>query len=105
MATAAEVIQQMPSVFHADKAGDFNASVVFDLSGDGGGKWTVTIQDGEASVADGASDNPTATIMMAAPDYVKMSAGDLNPVTAFMMGQIRVDGDLNAVMKVQQLFG
>jgi putative sterol carrier protein len=47
---------------------------------------------------------PTATIHMDAEDYKKMIAGDLNPVTAFMTQKIKVEGDLNTVMKFQGLF-
>ncbi len=31
--------------------------------------------------------------------------GTLNPMMAFMSGKIKVDGDLNAVMKFQSLVG
>jgi putative sterol carrier protein len=105
MTTAAEVIEQMPSAFQPEAAGNLNADVVFELSGDGGGVWTVSIADGNCTVNEGATADPSAKIMMAANDYVKMSQGDLNPVTAFMMGQIKVEGDLNTVMKIQQVFG
>jgi putative sterol carrier protein len=33
-----------------------------------------------------------------------MMSGKLNPVQAFMGGKVRVEGDLNAVMKLQSLF-
>ncbi len=105
MATAAEIIQHMPKAFKAEEAGDLNADVVFDLSGEGGGQWVVSIADGACDVKEGALDEPTAKIMMDADDYVKMTTGELNAVTAFMMGQIKVEGDLNTVMKIQTLFG
>ena len=105
MATAKQVIEYMPNTFKAEDAGDMNATIVFDLSGDGGGKWTISIADGACSVAEGSIEDATSTIIMDADDYVKMTSGELNPVTAFMMGQIRVEGDLNTVMKIQTLFG
>ncbi|MBE2221776.1 MAG: SCP2 sterol-binding domain-containing protein [Anaerolineae bacterium] len=100
-----EIFSSMASNFNAEKAGDLNASVVFDLSGDGGGSWTVTVADGKCDVQEGASDSPTATIKMAASDYEAMTSGNLNPMMAFMSGKIKVDGDLNTVMKFQTLFG
>jgi putative sterol carrier protein len=42
---------------------------------------------------------------MDADDFEAMSTGDLNPMMAFMSGKIKVDGDLNAVMKFQSLVG
>jgi putative sterol carrier protein len=33
-----------------------------------------------------------------------MVTGKLNPMTAFMSGKVKVEGDLGAVMKFQTLF-
>ena len=105
MKTAADLFARMPETFDAAKAGNMEATVQFDLSGDGGGQWHVNIANGACAVGEGVTAAPTATIRMDAPDYVKMIKGELNPVTAFMMGQIKVEGDLNTVMKFQTLFG
>lgn len=105
MPTMAQIFSEMPKRFDASKAGDMNASVLFDLSGDDGGKWAVQIADGKCDVVEGGVESPTASVMMDASDYAAMTSGKLNPMMAFMSGKIKVDGDLNAVMKVQQLFG
>jgi putative sterol carrier protein len=42
---------------------------------------------------------------MDAGDYHDMVTGKLNPMMAFMSGKVKVEGDLNSVMKIQQLFG
>jgi putative sterol carrier protein len=95
----------MPGQFKADKAGDMNATVQFDLAGEGGGQWYATINQGACTVTEGATANPQATIRMAASDYVDMTTGKLNPMTAFMTGKVKVEGDLATVMKFQTLFG
>ncbi len=105
MASIAELFEKMPARFDASKAGDMKAAVQFDLSGDDGGKWAVNIADGKCDVVKGGVDDPTASVMMDAGDYNKMVSGKLNPMMAFMSGKIKVEGDLNSVMKVQQLFG
>lgn len=103
--SVADIFNNMTKNFNAEKAGDLNASVIFDLSGEGGGAWTVSVADGKANVAEGAADSATATIRMAASDYEAMTNGSLNPMMAFMSGKIKVEGDLNTVMKFQTLFG
>jgi putative sterol carrier protein len=105
MATVAELFERMPGQFQADKAGDMNAVILFDLSGEGGGQWSVAIADGACDVTTGAAENPKATVRMDAGDYKDMITGKLNPMMAFMSGKVKVEGDLNSVMKVQQLFG
>jgi putative sterol carrier protein len=104
MANVAQIFEQMPSAFLADKAGDLNATVQFDLSGEGGGQWYARVADGKVAVEKGTAENPTATIRMAADDYADLVSGKLNPVNAFMMGKVKVEGDLNTVMKFQTLF-
>jgi putative sterol carrier protein len=105
MASVAELFQNMPKAFDVAKAGDFNAVVQFDLSGEGGGQWYVSIADGTCNVNQGTTPSPTATIRMDAQDYADMIAGTLNPMQAFIMQKVRVEGDLNTVMKFQTLFG
>ena len=105
MASIAELFAGMPSAFDADKAGDFNATVQFDLSGDDGGQWFVTIGDGKCTVEEGTREEVEATIHMEASDYVDMISGDLNPMQAFIQQKVKVEGDLNTVMKFQGLFG
>ena len=102
--TPSEIFTQMPTAFNAEKAGDMEATVVFDLSGDNGGQWNVVIANGEAAVSEGEVADPTATISMAADDYVAMTTGDANPVTLFMTGKVKVTGDLSTVMKMQSIF-
>ena len=104
MPTASEIFEQLPTLLKVDKAAGLTATVQFDLSGDDGGTWHVKIADGSCTTGEGAADSPTATIRMSADDYVAMTTGVLNPVNAFMMGKVKVEGDLNTVMKFQTLF-
>jgi putative sterol carrier protein len=105
MADIAKLFENMPSQFNADLAGDMKASILFDLTGDGGGQWTAVIADGACEIEQGAVDAPTATLCMDADDYQSMIDGDLNAMTAFMTGKIKVEGDLGTIMKMQSVFG
>lgn len=105
MATIEEIFEQMPRIFKSDKAGDFEATVQFDLSGDNGGAWYVVIANGNAAVEEGSADDPSAVIRMDATDFADMMSGKLDPMNAFMTGKVKVEGDLNTVMKFQTLFG
>ncbi len=105
MATISEIFEQMPREFKSDKAGDFDATIQFDLSGDNGGQWYVVIADGNAAIEEGEAADAKAVIRMNASDFADMMTGKLDPMNAFMMGKVKVEGDLNAVMKFQTLFG
>ncbi len=101
MPTVEEIFAEMPNRVDASKLAGLDMSILFDLSGDGGGQWTMTVADGAMAIADGARDSPTATLKMDATDYQSMALGKLNPMTAFMTGKVKVEGDLGAVMKMQ----
>ena len=105
MADLDSIFANMGGRFQADKAGDLDITILFDLTGDGGEQWAASISDGKLDYAKGGADNPTATLSMDADEFEAMSKGDLNPMMAFMSGKIKVDGDLNAVMKFQSLVG
>jgi len=101
-----EIFNSMPGRFQADKAADAAMSILFDLSGENGGQYFVNIAGGELNVSPGApATAPSATVKMTADDFTAMSSGSLNPMMAFMTGKIKVDGDLNSVMKFQSLVG
>jgi putative sterol carrier protein len=104
MTSVSKIFENMPDAFNAEKAGDLDATVQFDLTGEGGGKWYVIVANGECEVEEGEYESPTATIRMEASDYAALIAGDLNAMSAFMEQKIRVEGDLNTVMKFQNIF-
>jgi len=105
MPTPDDIFQKLPEQIQKAKAEDFNATIQFDLAGDDGGQWYVTIEGGDTTVTEGSAGDPAATIRMSASDFVDMMTGDLDPMNAFMMGKVKVEGDLNTVMKFQTLFG
>ena len=104
MTTPADIFARTAENLIPEKAGDMNAAVTFDLSGDEGGQWTVKIANGTCTVEDGVADEADATISMTGSDYVDMMTGKLNPMMAFMGGKVKVSGDLNTVMKFQTMF-
>jgi putative sterol carrier protein len=101
---AAEIFAAMAGSFRADKAGALKAVFQFNLSGEGGGSWNVSVADGACQVAEGKASKADVTVAMAAPDFVKMIGGELQPVAAFMQGKIKLQGDMAMAMKLQELF-
>lgn len=102
--TTSELFAAMPDNFNAGAAGDLNATIQFDLTGDGGGTWAVTVADGKCEVTEGAAKDPTLILTMDADDFMAMSRGDINPMNAFMGGKIKLQGDMGLAMKLQSLF-
>ncbi len=86
------------------KVAEMDATVLFDLSGEGGGQWTANIGGDQMAVTEGSPAAPTVTLEMTAADFVAMVNRKLNPVAAFMQGRIKVKGDMSVAMRLQTLF-
>jgi putative sterol carrier protein len=100
-----QVFEQMPSRFKKDAAQGLNAVFQFDLSGEGGGKWQISINNDQCDIKEGGHASPNVTISMAASDYLDMVAGKLNAQMAFMSGKLRISGDMGLALRFQGLFG
>ncbi|HLW69542.1 MAG TPA: SCP2 sterol-binding domain-containing protein [Candidatus Binataceae bacterium] len=99
-----EVFDNMAGRLNKDAAKGLNAVYQFDLSGDGGGKWTVLINNEQCQVQSGAHASPNITLSMAANDYLDMVNGKLNGQMAFMTGKLKIAGDMGLALKLQSLF-
>jgi putative sterol carrier protein len=102
--TPQEIFDQMAASLNADAAKGMNSTIQFNLSGDNGGQWYVSIKDGKAEVSKGAASAPNMTLSMSASDYVDMTMGKLNGQMAFMSGKLKISGDMGLAMKLQSLF-
>jgi putative sterol carrier protein len=91
--------------FDAGKAAGVDGTIMFDLTGEGGGKWTIKIADGACDWSEGGIESPTTTLIMSTEDFVGMVNGTVNAMAAFMQGKIKLQGDMGLAMKFQTIFG
>ena len=85
----------------SSKAAGLNATYLFDI--DGAGKWIVRVENGQVSVQEGQGDADT-TISASEETFMRIVDGEQNATSAFMMGKLKVSGDLSNAMKLQKLF-
>ncbi|MGH7335655.1 MAG: SCP2 sterol-binding domain-containing protein [Candidatus Rokuibacteriota bacterium] len=104
MPTVKETFDAMPTKFRADKAAGTNATIQYDVSGDGGGTWHAVIKDGACAVEEGAVANPNLTLQIAAQDWLDMITGKQSGQMLFMSGKLKVKGDMGLAMKLGSLF-
>ena len=103
-ATAKELISRMPMGFRSEAAGDLRAEIQFDLSGEGGVKGVLSISEGKCSFREGESPSPTLTIRSPADVWLKIARQEINRAQALMDGLYEVDGDMNLLMRMGDLF-
>jgi putative sterol carrier protein len=79
-----------------------NSSYKFIINGDGGGTWVVDLTKPGGAISAGEGD-AKCSITMAAPDFVDLMNGKLNPQMAFMSGKLKVAGDMGLALKLGSL--
>jgi ribonucleoside-diphosphate reductase beta chain len=87
-------------------------TVTYELTGEGGGRWTVIVEDGSVRVEDGrdtrrfdrvstagngAGPARSATVRLSTDTWTKLAGGRISPSTAMQLGLTEADGDLPAV--------
>jgi putative sterol carrier protein len=104
MPTVKETFEAMATKFRADKATGTNATIQYDVSGDGGGTWHAVIKDGTCAVREGAASSPTLTVQIGAQDWLDMLSGKQSGQMLFMSGKLKVKGDMGLAMKLGSMF-
>jgi putative sterol carrier protein len=66
--------------------------------------WTI-VHDGKIELGTGDIDNVDATITQSYATSVALAKREINPVTAFMMGKIKVDGNMGMLMGLAGALG
>jgi putative sterol carrier protein len=99
-----QLIRNHEKAFKPEAAEGVEAVIQYYLTGDEGGDWIITIQDGKCTVAEGVAENPKMTLTADASDFRDVLLGKVNGMQYFMQGKLKLAGDLNLAMKLTSFF-
>jgi putative sterol carrier protein len=102
--TARQLIEEMAETFQPERVGRANVVVQFQISGEGGGAWIVTIKNKTCTVTEGVAEGADATVRMDAKDYVALSTGRLGSMKAFTTGKVKASGDVSLLQRMDRWF-
>jgi putative sterol carrier protein len=102
--TIQHLMDLLPKAFLPEKAAGVSATVLFDLAGEKGGKWGVTIKDQTCAVVPGPLENPRLTLSANAQDLLDIFTGKLDAMKALMSGKLHMLGDMGLAMKLMSYF-
>lgn len=102
--TISSLMDKLPDFFLPEKAQGVDAVIQFDLSGEHGGQWFITIKEGTLKVDEGKAESPKLTIAADAKDMFDIFTGKLNAMAAFSGGKLKLSGDLGLSMKLMNFF-
>lgn len=103
-ATIENYVQAMRYSFQASKAGGLNVTFQLQLTGDGGGNWTLSVANRTLNINSGAPPRADITITMNTDNYLKLAAGQLQIISAYRQGQVGVNGNQQLALKFAELF-
>ncbi len=103
--TALETIfEGMKSALNPDKAQD--CVVGYAITEDGKThNYVVTVRDKQAAVEKREPTDARVTIGLSLADFLRLVAGDLDGMQAFMQGKLKLQGDMMFAQQVPQMFG
>lgn len=100
------VIPAIAERFDPEKTADQSAVVQFDVKDSDGEvhSFHIVVDNGACTGAAGPAEAPRMTLAFQTPSFLKFLAGLLDPMQAFMSGQLQVVGDMVFAMTFQTWF-
>ncbi|HEY3385656.1 MAG TPA: SCP2 sterol-binding domain-containing protein [Saprospiraceae bacterium] len=76
----------------------------FDLEGDQGGQYTISVADQKVTVSDGLSGEAKCVIRSTGDTFIKLATGELNPMIAILTGKVKISNQ-GEMLRYAKLFG
>ncbi len=85
----------------AGKIAGMNSIFQFNL---GQEVYSVKVADGAVAVSEGAMDGANIQLTMTPEDFLALTSGTLNSQQAFLTGKLKIKGDMQLALKLQNVF-
>jgi putative sterol carrier protein len=102
--TVKELVFNHEKAFLPEKAAGVNAVIQYKFTGDQAGDYIVKIADDICQVEEGETENPTMTLTADGEYFRDVLLGQEDGMKGFMMGKLKLAGDLNLAMKLTSFF-
>ena len=99
-----QLMDSIPQYFVAERAAGVDAVVQFNLTGDQGGEWIVTIRDQKCTVVKGVDPKPRLVFSAEAQDCLDILTGKMDGMRAYMRGKLKLKGDMSLAIRLAGFF-
>jgi len=99
------IFRGMRIAFQREKALGVDETVRFQVHGERGGVWTVSIRDGTINVTQGDTPQaPSVTIETSDRRFVELTTGQVEGLELIVNGEMKITGDLQRAARFQSFF-
>jgi putative sterol carrier protein len=102
--TVRQLVTGMANRLNKEAAAGLDATILFVLSGDGGGQFAFEIRNQTCTLKEGPRPDANATMKMSVQTFLDLAMGRTTGAKAFYQRKLKFNGDLNLVMKIHKLF-
>lgn len=102
--SAKDFILGLPEKVNSAAIEGHNTRFHFEIEGEGGGEFTVAIDEGDISAAEGLEGEPSCKVKAKSEHLMAVLKGDMNPMTAVFTGKLKISNP-GEMMKYAKIFG
>ena len=99
--SAREFFEEAKHRIDPERTRGMRASYRFDV--DGVGSWHLDVNDGDVVLSESDAD-ADCVIQASESDFVRIARGEQSAVTAYMLGRVKVQGDVSLATRLRDLF-
>ncbi len=88
---------------HQDKLKGISSDYVVDLTGDGGGRFRLRVQDGQVGIVPDEGAEPKAAVTLSTTDFADLLAEKVSAMGLFMQGRVKLQGDMSEAFRLESL--
>ncbi|NNE28197.1 MAG: SCP2 sterol-binding domain-containing protein [Saprospiraceae bacterium] len=102
--TAKEFINTLPEKVKEEVLHDLETLFHFDLDGEGGGQFSVVVQNAAITVTETFEGDPKCLVKSEASFFMEVVTGKANPMMAVLMGKLKITNQ-GEMLKYAKIFG
>jgi putative sterol carrier protein len=99
-----EMMNASLKTFVPEKAKDWDRTILYNITGPGGGQWHIVVKDQKYELKSGGHGKPDLEFEMDSDTFIAMSKGEISAVGAFMQGKMKAKGSTSDLIKMGEVF-